>query len=206
MCFSSLVYAPSLDRPVILVKDDLTERIPFDLSAINTLTYDSSLTPWSLVNEKPRLVSHIRSVINSGSTGNPMWRYFGLTKRATPSEAGENPLEAKVDLLISELSKLQQPSIVINQTLRESTPFEDEDTPTSEPRGRPRAGLSSLLMPELQSIAQTMKIEGAGRMRKSQLVEAIEARQERWPSRLASSVLAHREANVSLTDGRSAML
>jgi len=32
-------------------------------------------------------------------------------------------------------------------------------------------------MPELQRIAQTMGIPGAGRMRKGQLIEAIEARQ-----------------------------
>src|SRR5580692_9453057 len=49
--------------------------------------------------------------------------------------------------------------------------------PASKSRGRSGAGLSSLLMPELQRIAQTMGIPGAGRMRKGQLVEAIEARQ-----------------------------
>lgn len=97
----------SLNSPVILVKDNLTERTPFDLNAINMLTYDSSLTPWSLVSEKPRLVEHILHVMNSGNIGNSMWRYFGLTKRATPSEAGENPLEAKLDLLISEVSTFQ---------------------------------------------------------------------------------------------------
>jgi transcription termination factor Rho len=42
-------------------------------------------------------------------------------------------------------------------------------------------GLSSLLMPELQQIAQTMGIQGAGRMRKGQLVEAIEAKQGGGP-------------------------
>src|ERR1700734_2642781 len=47
----------------------------------------------------------------------------------------------------------------------------------SKSRGRSGAGLSSLLMPELQRIAQEMGITGTGRMRKSQLVEAIEARQ-----------------------------
>jgi transcription termination factor Rho len=44
-------------------------------------------------------------------------------------------------------------------------------------RSRGGTGLSSLLMPELQRIAQSMGIPGAGRMRKGQLVEAIEARQ-----------------------------
>jgi transcription termination factor Rho len=44
-------------------------------------------------------------------------------------------------------------------------------------RGRGSAGLSSLLVPDLQRIAQEMGIPGASRMRKGQLVEAIEARQ-----------------------------
>ena len=46
---------------------------------------------------------------------------------------------------------------------------------TSKSRSRGGTGLSSLLMPELQRIAQTLAIPGAGRMRKSQLIEAIEA-------------------------------
>jgi transcription termination factor Rho len=49
--------------------------------------------------------------------------------------------------------------------------------PTSKSRGRGSAGLSSLLMPELQRMAQSLGIPGAGRMRKGQLIEAIEARQ-----------------------------
>ncbi len=62
-----------------------------------------------------------------------------------------------------------------------------EDAPagaasTSKSRSRSGGtGLSSLLMPELQRIAQTLAIPGAGRMRKSQLIEAIEARQGGGP-------------------------
>jgi transcription termination factor Rho len=48
---------------------------------------------------------------------------------------------------------------------------------TSKSRSRGGTGLSSLLMPELQRIAHTLGIPGAGRMRKGQLIEAIEARQ-----------------------------
>jgi transcription termination factor Rho len=50
-------------------------------------------------------------------------------------------------------------------------------SPTSKSRSRGGTGLSSLLLPELQRMAQTMDIPGAGRMRKGQLVEAIQARQ-----------------------------
>jgi len=49
--------------------------------------------------------------------------------------------------------------------------------PTSKSRSRGGTGLSSLLLPELQRMAQSMGIQGAGRMRKGQLVEAIQARQ-----------------------------
>jgi transcription termination factor Rho len=54
--------------------------------------------------------------------------------------------------------------------------------PASKSRSRSgTTGLSSLLMPELQRIAHTMGIPGAGRMRKGQLVEAIEAKQGGGP-------------------------
>ena len=49
--------------------------------------------------------------------------------------------------------------------------------PTSKSRSRGGTGLSSLLLPELQRMAQSMGIQGGGRMRKGQLVEAIQARQ-----------------------------
>jgi transcription termination factor Rho len=49
--------------------------------------------------------------------------------------------------------------------------------PTSKSRGRGGAGLSSMVMPELVRLAQTLGISGAGRMRKGQLIDAIEARQ-----------------------------
>src|SRR5579859_2343897 len=58
---------------------------------------------------------------------------------------------------------------------------------TSKSRSRGGTGLSSLLMPELQRIAQTLAIPGAGRMRKSQLVEAIKARQGGAPRQESSS-------------------
>lgn len=69
----------SLDRSVILVWDGLTDRIPFDVNAINTFTYDGSLTPWSLATEIPRLTEFIQGVADSGNPRNAMWQYFGLS-------------------------------------------------------------------------------------------------------------------------------
>jgi nucleoside 2-deoxyribosyltransferase len=97
----------SLDRPVILVKDDLTDKTPFDISSINIATYDSALTPWSLDIEVPKLAEHIKEVVAVGDARNSMWKYFGLTRRAAPPAAGGNPVEAKLDLLLAEMMKLQ---------------------------------------------------------------------------------------------------
>jgi transcription termination factor Rho len=58
---------------------------------------------------------------------------------------------------------------------------------TSRSRSRGGTGLSSLLMPELQRIAQTLAIPGAGRMRKGQLGEAIEAHQGGGPRQETSA-------------------
>ncbi|HET9973646.1 MAG TPA: transcription termination factor Rho [Streptosporangiaceae bacterium] len=68
---------------------------------------------------------------------------------------------------------------------------------TSKSRSRGGTGLSSLLMPELQRIAQSMGIQGAGRMRKGQLVEAIEARQGGAPKQEAGGANQGSEQRVA---------
>jgi transcription termination factor Rho len=51
------------------------------------------------------------------------------------------------------------------------------ETVTEKPARRGGSGLSGMLLADLQRIAQEMGITGTGRMRKGQLVEAIQARQ-----------------------------
>src|SRR3984893_3905808 len=83
---------------------------------------------------------------------------------------------------------MEGPLVSDTTELLSGAPTASEDAPVgisaggaiaSTPKSRSRGGtgLSSLLMPELQRIAHTLGIPGAGRMRKGQLVEAIEARQ-----------------------------
>lgn len=105
--FFELGIRTSLDRSVVLVKDDQTTVIPFDINAINVLTYDSSLTPWVLTKEIDRLVIHLNEAAQGTGRGNAMWRYFGLTKRAEPSEGSSNPIEAKLDILLGEFRNWQ---------------------------------------------------------------------------------------------------
>ncbi|MBX6168576.1 MAG: Rho termination factor N-terminal domain-containing protein, partial [Thermobispora bispora] len=54
------------------------------------------------------------------------------------------------------------------------------DTPTSapaRPRRRSGTGLAGMVLPELQRLASSLGITGIGRMRKSQLIAAIQEKQ-----------------------------
>ncbi len=57
------------------------------------------------------------------------------------------------------------------------TPAPAGETVTDKPARRGGSGLSGMLLADLQRLAQSMGITGTGRMRKSQLIEAIQSRQ-----------------------------
>jgi transcription termination factor Rho len=52
------------------------------------------------------------------------------------------------------------------------------ELPDAKKRRRAGTGLASMLMPELQQMAQSLGITGVGRMRKSELIAAIQERQD----------------------------
>ena len=117
----------SLDRPVMHVRDNLTAKIPFDIAAVNTHTYDSSLTPWSLANEIPSLAEFIKHVIASENPGNSMWNYFGITKRGKPFEVSGDPTQAKLDLILRELVKPPVVPSITERLALPGMPFEQTD-------------------------------------------------------------------------------
>ena len=84
--FFELDIRTSLDRPLVLVKDRMTARIPFDLSGMNTYTYDETIASWSVVNDIEALAAHISAVEIGSDAGNEMWKFFWSTKRATSAE------------------------------------------------------------------------------------------------------------------------
>jgi hypothetical protein len=103
--FFELGIRTSLDRPVVIVRDDFTTEIPFDTISINTYTYESSLHPWILGSQVPGLTRHITEAAGKSVDHNSLWQYFGITQRAVPAEVA-NPTQAKLDLLIAEVAQL----------------------------------------------------------------------------------------------------
>jgi hypothetical protein len=112
--FFELGIRTSLDRPLVLVKDKMTERIPFDLSGINTYTYNETIASWSVANDIEALAVHISAVETGPDVGNEMWRFFGLTKRATSAEIEGDPTQAKLDLILKEVTRRESTSGMSN--------------------------------------------------------------------------------------------
>ncbi|WP_157239629.1 hypothetical protein [Catenuloplanes japonicus] len=102
----------ALDRPICLIRDNLTLTLPFDTSIINTYRYESSLNLWDMRKEREALAAHILATRNSNPDNrNPLWRVFGLTQRAeSPVQQVEetDPLQAQVELLSKQMATLIQ--------------------------------------------------------------------------------------------------
>jgi len=98
----------SLNKPVCVVKDELTEDVPFDAAILNYHEYKSSLEPWYLEAEVEALSKHIVASAERSKNENAVWKYFGLKKVAVPSE-GEGGMEAKLDYLITKVDSLSKP-------------------------------------------------------------------------------------------------
>ncbi|MBI3913494.1 MAG: hypothetical protein HY327_04810 [Chloroflexi bacterium] len=103
--FFELGIRTAIDKPVALVKDHLTQRVPFDTALINHHTYDGSLTPWTLVNQIERLSEHLLETISNSKNRNPLWKYFGLTTRG--DILANSSIEEKIDLIIRSLTRIQ---------------------------------------------------------------------------------------------------
>ena len=103
---------------------------------------------------------------------------------------------------------MEGPLVSDTTEILSDAPTASEDAPaaagttasTSKSRSRGGTGLSSMLMPELQRIAQTLAIPGAGRMRKNQLIEAIEARQSGGPGPRQQSSVAQQGSDQQKQD------
>ncbi len=88
----------SLNKPVCVVKDDLTRHIPFDTSIINYHEYLSALEPWDLLKEIDVLAEHIKTSFERSEGQNTLWKYFGLRAEASAYEV-EPGSDNKLDLI-----------------------------------------------------------------------------------------------------------
>lgn len=103
--FFELGIRTAMNKSVCIIRDETTERTPFDMAPINNHTYSSDLSPWVVPGEIASLCEHIRQSVNT--TENALWKYFGLRIRAETVKQPSGP-EGKLDLLVSEVDALRQ--------------------------------------------------------------------------------------------------
>lgn len=105
--FFELGIRTSLNKPVCVIKDELTKRIPFDTGILNHHQYKSTLDSWELADEIRKLVEHIKTSEERSKGQNMLWKYFGLRTEAS-AYAGETGPEAKLDYLAMQIDSLRQ--------------------------------------------------------------------------------------------------
>jgi hypothetical protein len=103
--FYELGIRTALDKPVCIVKDEITQKIPFDTTIINHHTYESALQPWTLQKQIDDLATHIKKSVERSAGKNTLWKYFGLSTRATLPQ-GKESIDDKVELLSLQIEGL----------------------------------------------------------------------------------------------------
>jgi len=94
----------ALDKPVALIVDDITTKIPFDTHMINHHAY-RSVPVWTIDEEIKKLKQHLIAVYEKANDQNALWKYFGIT-RSGAFEPEKATVEDKLDYLIREVNTL----------------------------------------------------------------------------------------------------
>jgi len=105
--FFELGIRTALNKPVCLIKDDITAEIPFDTTIINNHTYSCALSPWTLEKEIDRLTQHIEDSLSKSNGFNSLWKYFSISATAHPTEKSVG-FEDKVDYLNAQIEALRK--------------------------------------------------------------------------------------------------
>ncbi len=92
----------ALNKPVALVIDEKTEKIPFDTGIINFHCYHSAPI-WNIDEEVKRLSKHIRESHEKSKDCNALWKYFGVNQTGAfrPETA---TTDDKLDFIIHQLT------------------------------------------------------------------------------------------------------
>ncbi len=97
----------ALDKPVCIIKDELIENIPFDISILNCLTYNSQVEVWSIYDEIRRISDHIVESVKSSNNGNALWKYLGLKTHAKPTD-GDLGISDQLSFISMRLDYIQK--------------------------------------------------------------------------------------------------
>lgn len=110
--FFELGIRTALNKPVCMIRDNLTKNIPFDTNMVNCHQYNSELEIWENEQQIKLLTNHIKSTVEKNASSNALWEVFGLKTQGSPVETtAENRdirlLELENQVLASKLQKAE---------------------------------------------------------------------------------------------------
>lgn len=104
--FFELGVRTSLNKPVALIVDDKTPKIPFDLSNVNRHEYKSALNAWELESEIDLLAQHIDESYKKSQNENALWKIFKILDTAEFS-TDDVTTDDKFNLLYRKMESLE---------------------------------------------------------------------------------------------------
>jgi ribosomal protein L7/L12 len=105
--FFELGIRTALAKPVCIVKDDSTPKVPFDMTVVNYHTYMSALHAWNSEREIETLSEHIRHSLDRSQGTNMLWRYFSMHQRAEIS-ISKDPTNERLALMMVQMEGLSK--------------------------------------------------------------------------------------------------
>ena len=105
--FFELGIRTAINKPVTLIKDDATPKVPFDTNLINNHTYSHKLDPWALDTEIENLTEHLKNCFDGTQAGNSLWQYFSLSARAETLHEPSSR-DQKIDFLTMQVAALRK--------------------------------------------------------------------------------------------------
>jgi hypothetical protein len=106
--FFELGVRTSVNKPVALVRCDPKTPIPFDVSGINTHTYNPALKAWANPKEIEALTAHLQKAELSCGGDNPLWRQFGMTLKALAPSSDQTQEEAMFSVVLQQIEALSE--------------------------------------------------------------------------------------------------
>ena len=96
----------ALDKPVALVRDNMTTSIPFDTNMLHCHKY-GSLEVHTHEKEKQALTKHVQEAYKKSKDHNALWKYFGVAQPGTfkPEEA---ELGEKIDMIMGNMFLIER--------------------------------------------------------------------------------------------------
>jgi nucleoside 2-deoxyribosyltransferase len=105
--FFELGIRTALAKPVCVLKDDATPRVPFDMTVVNYHAYLSALQPWTLSKEIDAIAEHITHSRERSQGTNMLWRYFSMSQRAELS-ISKDPTGERIELMMTQMEGLSK--------------------------------------------------------------------------------------------------